>query len=113
MRIAKRYDPTYGRIDFDIQDYVEEMEPKNLAQRVALENTLQDRRNYMKIKTLNIEPMYEVELSKSEIVLILDGLTSVMSRYKGTGTIQGDEAYEKISAMIKRFEIVYPEDSNS
>jgi hypothetical protein len=38
-------DPTHGRIDPDIQRYVEEMEPRNLGQRVAIENTLQRRRD--------------------------------------------------------------------
>jgi hypothetical protein len=37
-------DPTHGRIDLDIQDAVDEMRPTSLAQRVAIENTLQDRR---------------------------------------------------------------------
>lgn len=41
----KRRDPTHGRIDFDIQDYVEEMSPKSVAQRVAIENTLQAKRD--------------------------------------------------------------------
>lgn len=39
-------DPTYGRIDRDIQDYVAAMHPTDIGQRVAIENTLQDRRNH-------------------------------------------------------------------
>lgn len=38
---ASRYDPTHGRIDFDLQDRVDEMKPSSLGQRVALESTLQ------------------------------------------------------------------------
>ena len=38
-------DPTHGRIDKDIQDQVDEMDPESLGQRVAIENTLQDRRD--------------------------------------------------------------------
>jgi hypothetical protein len=37
-------DPTHGRVDRDIQAAVEEMRPTSLGQRVAIENTLQDRR---------------------------------------------------------------------
>jgi hypothetical protein len=39
------HDPTWGRIDRDIQQLVDEMEPESLGQRVAMENTLQERRN--------------------------------------------------------------------
>lgn len=39
-----RHDPTHGRIDFDIQDAVDKMNPINVAQRVALENTFQAKR---------------------------------------------------------------------
>jgi hypothetical protein len=38
-------DPTHGRIDKDIQEKVEDMNPTSLGQRVAMENTLQNRRN--------------------------------------------------------------------
>lgn len=38
-------DPTHGRIDRDIQDQVDEMNPTSLGQRVAIENTIQDRRD--------------------------------------------------------------------
>lgn len=38
-------DPTYGRIDMDIQRAVDEIGPKSLGQRVAMENTLQARRD--------------------------------------------------------------------
>src|SRR4051812_42247440 len=38
-------DPTHGRIDADIQATVEEMQPPTLGQRVAMENTLQHRRD--------------------------------------------------------------------
>lgn len=38
-------DPTHGRIDKDIQDQVDEMEPRSLGARVAMENTLQERRD--------------------------------------------------------------------
>lgn len=38
-------DPTHGRIDKDIQEAVEEMSPRNLGQRVALENTAQNKRD--------------------------------------------------------------------
>lgn len=37
--------PTYGRIDPDIQRQVDEMEPMSLGQRVAMENTIQARRD--------------------------------------------------------------------
>jgi hypothetical protein len=40
-RRSKRHDPTYGRIDFDIQDAVDAMQPRSLEQRVAMEDTLQ------------------------------------------------------------------------
>lgn len=40
-----RRDPTHGRIDFDIQDRVEAMQPKSLGQRVALENGMQQLRD--------------------------------------------------------------------
>jgi hypothetical protein len=40
------YDPTHGRIDRDIQEYVDEVfQPIDVGQRVALENTLQARRD--------------------------------------------------------------------
>jgi hypothetical protein len=39
-------DPTHGRIDRDIQDYVATMHPTGLGQRVAIENTLQYRRDH-------------------------------------------------------------------
>lgn len=38
-------DPTHGRIDRDIQEQVDEWNPGSLGQRVAIENTLQERRN--------------------------------------------------------------------
>lgn len=39
-------DPTHGRIDRDIQEFVEaEFRPDNVGVRVALENTLQEKRN--------------------------------------------------------------------
>lgn len=38
-------DPTYGRIDADIQRHVDRMKPESLATRVALENTFQNYRN--------------------------------------------------------------------
>lgn len=41
----RRQDPTYGLIDRDIQLRVNKMDPKDIAQRVAMETTLQDRRN--------------------------------------------------------------------
>jgi len=41
---AEWYDPTHGRVDRDIQEYVDRMDPKSIAQRVAIENTLQARR---------------------------------------------------------------------
>lgn len=37
-------DPTHGRIDLDIQASVDELNPSTLGQRVAMENTLQERR---------------------------------------------------------------------
>lgn len=37
-------DPTHGQIDEDIQTYVAEMEPASLGQRVAIQRTLQDKR---------------------------------------------------------------------
>lgn len=47
---AKRHDPTHGRIDFDIQEHVDRMQEADgviypIAQRCAIENTLQDRRD--------------------------------------------------------------------
>lgn len=38
-------DPTYGRIDRDIQEAVDAMEPSGIGPRVAMENTLQARRD--------------------------------------------------------------------
>lgn len=38
-------DPTHGQIDGDIQKYVAGMEPSSLGQRVAVERTLQSRRD--------------------------------------------------------------------
>lgn len=38
-------DPTYGRIDRDIQEAVDEWGPASTGQRVAVENTLQERRD--------------------------------------------------------------------
>ena len=40
-----RHDPTYGQIDFDIQDHVDGLNLTSLGQRVAIERTLQDWRN--------------------------------------------------------------------
>lgn len=38
-------DPTHGRIDRDIQQAVDELNPTSLGQRVAMENTAQTRRD--------------------------------------------------------------------
>lgn len=38
-------DPTHGRIDKDIQDQVAGMNPSSLGQKVAMENTIQNKRN--------------------------------------------------------------------
>jgi hypothetical protein len=38
-------DPTHGRIDRDIQWHVDDMKPFSIGQRVAMEQTLQDRRD--------------------------------------------------------------------
>lgn len=38
-------DPTHGRIDTDVQEQVNDMEPKSVGQRVAMENTIQDKRD--------------------------------------------------------------------
>lgn len=40
-----RVDPTYGRIDPDIQQAVEDLNPPGIGERVAWENTLQARRD--------------------------------------------------------------------
>lgn len=40
-----RPDPTHGRIDRDIQALVNGMRPKDVGQRTAFENTLQEERN--------------------------------------------------------------------
>ena len=45
-------DPTYGRIDPDIQQQVALMNPRSLGQMVAIEHTLQDRRDLTKNKIL-------------------------------------------------------------
>lgn len=46
MPAAERHDPTHGQIDFDIQDHVEAMGcTGGVAQVVAIERTLQDRRD--------------------------------------------------------------------
>lgn len=42
----RRQDPTYGLIEHDIQITVDAMNPKDIAQRVAMETTLQNRRNH-------------------------------------------------------------------
>lgn len=39
------HDPTYGRIDRDIQERVDAMGSTTLGTRVAIENTLQNRRD--------------------------------------------------------------------
>lgn len=39
------HDPTHGRIDRDIQEAVDAWGPKSLGQRVAIENTMQARRD--------------------------------------------------------------------
>lgn len=43
--IAPNPDPTHGRIDQDIQKYVDRMNPSSLGQRVAMETTLQEKRD--------------------------------------------------------------------
>lgn len=43
--MARWRDPTYGRIDRDIQEAVDEWVPRNIGQRVAVENTLQEQRD--------------------------------------------------------------------
>lgn len=58
-------DPTHGRIDQDIQDLVEEMNPTSLGARVAMENTLQERRNrrnerYTEAEGLHLNPSLDV-----------------------------------------------------
>lgn len=50
-----RHDPTYGQIDFDIQDHVQEMKPESLRQLVAIQRTLQDRRNAGEV-ILGVDP---------------------------------------------------------
>lgn len=58
----------------------------------------------MKIQgPIDVEPEYNTVLTKSEIELILDGLTTVESRYKDT--VKGD--LQKVRGMIKQFEIIY------
>lgn len=44
-RKKKWHDPTHGRIDRDIQEFVDIMKPNSLGQRNAIEITLQDKRN--------------------------------------------------------------------
>lgn len=44
-RATTWFDRTYGRIDRDIQEQVDAMQPESIAQRVAIENTLQARRD--------------------------------------------------------------------
>lgn len=45
-REKKWHDPTHGRIDRDIQEDVDSLGPMTTAQRVAMENTLQYRRDH-------------------------------------------------------------------
>lgn len=62
----------------------------------------------MKIKgPIPGEPQYDVQLGKSEIELILDGLTNVRGRYQNTGSDAGEVAFEKIEHMIGNFETIY------
>lgn len=44
------HDPTHGRIDRDIQTRVQDMDPVSVGQRVAMENTLQDKRDRERIQ---------------------------------------------------------------
>lgn len=44
-----RPDPTHGRIDRDIQATVNAMHPKDVAQRTAIENTLQEPRTRSRV----------------------------------------------------------------
>jgi hypothetical protein len=39
------HDPTHGRIDRDIQEYVNELSPRNIGSWMAIANTLQTRRD--------------------------------------------------------------------
>ena len=43
--LTRSTDPTHGRIDHDIQWQVDAMKPSSMAQRTALEETLQNKRN--------------------------------------------------------------------
>jgi len=51
----ERPDPTHGQIDRDIQAYIEEMNPTSVGQRVAMERTLQNRRDRGDI-VLGVDP---------------------------------------------------------
>lgn len=44
LRLLGAPDPTHGRIDRDIQQQVAAMDPTSVGQRVAMENTLQRKR---------------------------------------------------------------------
>lgn len=54
-------DPTYGRIDPDIQALVDEMNPRTLGSRVAMENTLQARRDAGRHEDGPLRPPYAVD----------------------------------------------------
>lgn len=45
LHCRTRPDPTHGRIDRDIQAYVNGMNPTDVAQRTAMENTIQAKRD--------------------------------------------------------------------
>jgi hypothetical protein len=49
-------DPSHGTIDADIRAYVQAMEPSSLGQRVAIEQTLQNRRDRGDTLELSLEP---------------------------------------------------------
>lgn len=54
-------DPTYGRIDPDIQEMVDEMNPPTLGSRVAMENTLQARRDAGRHEDGPLRPPYAID----------------------------------------------------
>lgn len=66
------HDPTHGRVDKDIQEGVDALQPSTLGQRVAIEQTLQERRDAesAELAALNAEADGEPDLPAGEDVIL-------------------------------------------
>jgi len=75
-------DPTHGQIDHDIQWAVDGMAPASVAQRAAIERTLQDRRN------------------AGELILGVDPATVEAEREAGEAHVRGNRLAWSVLGVV-------------